>query len=957
MSHIEANAPASVADYSEAVSSVGGGQFTTRFREDGRTYFASLYGAPFFALSRLAPELQGKSSTSLLISDPGGWMAADGGRWLSLYAKVLTTFGKISCTVCAATRPRPIKAPRPLLFQPPQQVLVKSWIKHLHDLDVPPDVVVVYAPDGLDETEAMIESLCQLSKGRKALLGCDSLVEALFVQFLLQSRGCQVSEVCGFAASEGQPQDFDVGAWWVSAVPPTDDKPSRLDERNTKFLRLAYQSFRGFIRRARSRDEARRVAALYGTRTTEAVGGEENINAVRLTPGGGIDLATGRFFSLDEASPGGAFSWEDKTLSADLLATAPKENPDFPPGEDRLDLIFWLGAALTEDVRRELGQVSDSAEAPDSDEYPRDEAPEAEPNVVRAPTSSEVSSAAPPQNAPTETGSSTVRARRSRLSRSAGTVNVLALAARLGKADQDHTKAFDAARSRILAWLRSKGFAVAAPSDSSHIEAPGGEVSIETDGQSIWSLRFDDRRSMEEGAIWRVEATLLGQPNPAIGLRLVQVRSTEEAPPPVASGVPHVVATLAKEIGLEDAGVALLNSAVRLSGDRQAQWLLGLLLNPNRTQSVIVISGSVDASADRLAARLAGVAHVICIDGALSNRLIRSFGRDRSVYGSAVRLYRPGFAAEADPYQHPVWTLKGTQLPKWLATDIFEEACAISLEVGDLDERAPSFQAVRNHLAKQRLASSEHRLVALREQVENIASSKDEQISQLQAIRDELESSLAEYRATTKELGEQSDQLRDELQATRRERDAALEEARQLRYQLSNQWEDDGSAQEAEPADDSYYPDNWDELETWVEIYGEDKLVLHPKAAKAARESPFKDIPLAYKAMEYLVQCYIPMRTRTADDSEAYERSQQALAELGLEESDVGTAKDIKRYKHEYRRQYDGREVTLDRHLKSGVGFGGDFQFRLYFYYDDEAEKVLVGHMPTHLTNRLSHNG
>lgn len=954
MSHIEANAPASVADYSEAVASVGGGQFTTRFREDGRTYFASLYGAPFFALSRLAPELQGKSSTSLLISDPGGWMAADGGRWLSLYAKVLTTFGKISCTVCAATRPRPIKAPRPLLFQPPQQVLVKSWIKHLHDLDVPPDLVIVYAPDGLDETETMIESLCQLSKGRKALLGCDSLVEALFVQFLLQSRGCQVSEVCGFAASEGQPQDFDVGAWWLSAVPPTEDRPSRLDERNTKVLRLAYQSFRGFIRRARSRDEARRVAALYGTRTTEAVG-EENISAVRLTPGGGIDLATGRFFSLDEASPGGAFSWEDKTLSADLLATAPKGNPDFPPGEDRLDLIFWLGAALTEDVRRELGQVSDSTEPPESDEGPPDETRSAEPEVPLAPTSTETSPPAPAQNAPSETGTGTARSRRPRLSRSAGTVNVLALAARLGKANQDQTKAFDAARSRILTWLRSKGFAVASPSDSNHVETPGGEVSIETDGQSIWSLRFDDRKSMEEGAIWRVEATLLGAPNPAISLRLIQVRNSEEAPPPVASGVPQVMSAIAKEVGLEDAGNVLHSSAVRLSGEGQAQWLIQLLLNPIRTQPVVVISGKNDASADRLAARLVGVAHVVCIDKAVSSQMIRSFGRERSVYGSAVRLYRPGFTPQSDQYQHQVWPLKGPVLPKWLATDIFEEACAISLEAEDLDERAPSFQKVRSHLAQLRIATSERRLASLREESESLASSKDEQISKLQSIRLELESTLAEYKNSARDLGEQAEQLRLELQATRRERDDANEEARQLRYQLNNQWEEEH--QEADASDDSYYPDNWEELEDWVEIYGDGKLVLHPKAAKAARESPFKDIPLAYKAMEYLVQCYIPMRTRTADDSEAYERSQQALAELGLEESDVGTAKDIKRYKHEYRRQYDGREVTLDRHLKSGVGFGGDFQFRLYFYYDDQAEKVLVGHMPTHLTNRLSHNG
>ena len=128
-------------------------------------------------------------------------------------------------------------------------------------------------------------------------------------------------------------------------------------------------------------------------------------------------------------------------------------------------------------------------------------------------------------------------------------------------------------------------------------------------------------------------------------------------------------------------------------------------------------------------------------------------------------------------------------------------------------------------------------------------------------------------------------------------------------------------------------------------------------AAKAARESPFKDIPFAYKAMEYLVNHYIPMRTRDADDQEAFERNAHALAELGLEESDVGTAKNDRRYKHEYRRMYEGREVTTDRHLKSGVGFGGDIQFRLYFYYDDAAEKVVIGHLPTHLSNRLSHNG
>src|SRR5690606_5099841 len=116
-----------------------------------------------------------------------------------------------------------------------------------------------------------------------------------------------------------------------------------------------------------------------------------------------------------------------------------------------------------------------------------------------------------------------------------------------------------------------------------------------------------------------------------------------------------------------------------------------------------------------------------------------------------------------------------------------------------------------------------------------------------------------------------------EVQAVRRERDAAREEGRQLRYQISNRWAKNVADTELD-ATDSYYPETWDELEDWVEIFGEGKLILHPKAAKAARASPFKDIPMAYKAMEYLVRFYIPMRTRSEDDSEAYIRSLQRLA-------------------------------------------------------------------------------
>lgn len=947
--------PITVMDCIAAIQGVGSGQFTSRFAEEGQQFFASFYGAPFFALSRLAPEAIDRLDSNLLLITSDITLAADGGRWLSLYAKAFRPTTKLNLAVCVPSKPRSLKPPKPLLFQPPQQILVKDWRKHLEALDAPPDVLI-FQPPSFDDLVSAADELCRHAAGRKVLVTCATLLDSLIARQLMDGHGYAIGEAIGFPLSEEEPQHHAPGAWWFSAIIPAACDAKPVSPEFIAPLRLAYRIFHGHLRQAKDGKDRELLAAIYATRSTEKVEDTDAVRAVRILPAGGICLSTGRFFSEVAGDDDRGFRWEEKVLSADLLTTAPEESTARTQDEDRLALTLWLAKAMTEEAHREEPVLpeheNDDTKGPDSvDEATQMASPSKEPSAIEAESSVPVVSgisADPVDAAPAPT--------RSRLSRSAGTVNVLALAALLGKAGSTSAPAFERAKKLVLDWLANKGFRSLDAAGNHHVEHVDGEVTIETDDQGIWALRFDDRRSMEDGAIWRVEVTLLGKGAAAISVRMAQVRSSEDAPPPVASGAPGVVAKIAQQIGLQDAGVALVDAAQQLTGSKDAPRFLQQLLNPHRSQPVIVVSGNVDQSADRLAKRLVGVAHVVRIDNALSDSLIRTFGRDRSVYGNAVRLYRPGFTADSDAYQHPIWALKGTVLPKWLADDLFEHACAISLEVGDLEERAPSFQAIRNLLAEGRQAASEHRLAELRRQAEGLASSAEEKISQLQAINQELEAALSEQKTQNRHLLELATQADGELQTTRRERNAALEEVRQLKFQISNQWNEVETGY-VESDDQVEYPDNWDDLETWVELYGQGRLVLHPKAIKAAHESPFKDIPLAYKAMDYLVRYYVPMRTRSADDTDAYQRSKQALAELGLEESDVGTADEIKRYKQEYKRQYDGREVTLDRHLKRGVGFGGEFQFRLYFYYDDKAEKVLVGHMPTHLTNRLTHNG
>lgn len=182
--------------------------------------------------------------------------------------------------------------------------------------------------------------------------------------------------------------------------------------------------------------------------------------------------------------------------------------------------------------------------------------------------------------------------------------------------------------------------------------------------------------------------------------------------------------------------------------------------------------------------------------------------------------------------------------------------------------------------------------------------------------------------------------------------DLPLEEVRRLRHRLNVQLEPDYGVLPG--ADTLWYPDSWDLLEEWVESYGEGRLVLLPSAVKAAQESAFH-VELTYKALELLAKFYVPMRQRRSDDDEPYRRFNEELGKLGLECSPTGDATEQHRYKRQYQRTYEGRVITLDMHLKRGAGFDPEDVFRLYFFYDEDNGKVVIGHFPSHLVNSKTH--
>lgn len=722
-------------------------------------------------------------------------------------------------------------------------------------------------------------------------------------------------------------------------------------------IRPVASSFEGAVTAWKGRKvDPSRVCDGYGETRTVSVTGLDSHKALMLTDFRGVSLQDGKWFDLADVETSGATWLKMAQPSPELLGVAPVLESCEPKGGmskeevHRYEGMVWLASYLeehmsskasTEPDADEEGQVEPAGEEAGS----RGDAPDEIPPPAEAPPSLEPGISGSQDPAPPRS------ARSWRLSRSAGTTDVMAIACLLGK-DGQGASTLTKARRHVLRWLKNKGYEGLPESEPGHASAPEGEVSVETDGKRVWAMRFDDRKQMEQGAIWRVELMLLDVGNAcALGIRIYQLRRSENAPEPI-SGAPSVLAKLGSEFGLRDAGAVLLSKAHRISDRAGGEWLAGLLHQPERSMAVVVVSSTAangpDGSVDRMAARLTGVAHVVTIDPSAAHVLSSRMADGHAVYGNAIRVYRPNVRRNDPPGDHPLWTFGGQTLPLHVMNLAVEAACSISVDHEDLDERAPSFRQVRQELSDSRLAT-------MRSTTDSLASTVEEERAKHLLISAELEETIKEQREQLEELSAKLRNSQEEVKALRRERDQAIDDLRQHRHQFNTRWLDDDQGYE-EVGEEVEYPDNWEDLEAWVELYCGDTMVLLPSAAKAARDSLYEDIPFAYQALHLLANEYVAMRTRDPDDEQPKLDFEARRQSMGLVCSKVGDAPEVKRFKQEYRRVHDGETITLDMHLKKGAGYDPTSLFRLYFYYCEQTSRVIVGHLPSHLTNHLTHN-
>ena len=124
-----------------------------------------------------------------------------------------------------------------------------------------------------------------------------------------------------------------------------------------------------------------------------------------------------------------------------------------------------------------------------------------------------------------------------------------------------------------------------------------------------------------------------------------------------------------------------------------------------------------------------------------------------------------------------------------------------------------------------------------------------------------------------------------------------------------------------------------------------ERIVILPRAISATKRSTFQNPELLYECLEMLANEYTHVKTGKAD-RHAYKAKADALGiDIGgsVDPSVAGSMGEL------YFIRWGGRRRFLDQHLVKGNSRDTRYCMRIYFCYDEDSQKVIVGHMPSHL--------
>lgn len=392
---------------------------------------------------------------------------------------------------------------------------------------------------------------------------------------------------------------------------------------------------------------------------------------------------------------------------------------------------------------------------------------------------------------------------------------------------------------------------------------------------------------------------------------------------------------------------------IRTIKETDASSLLAEIRNPKREYPIILISpedGFYLVDPARILSQLTGLAEIIQIDPKANQiQLSRAIGEHFSAWLGGINIIYPPVLSEG-VRRFPTFRFtpadiakltektKGVE-SKLLAsvshrTNLYFAKKHISFEIVD-------FMRLKASLTKsqaEKSGSLEEKIKLLELEIEGLKLKATEDDRRIQNINDELSMYNEGYDAKCAELAAKSEEL-IQLQA----RCATLEAGVQKTSERAR-----GAVSEEVLGALRAFAAGTATLEqslTAIQLLYTDRVQVLETARKAARDSAsFKYAPQARDLIHKLVTNYWEMLRAGGGDAKAREifGNSYAARESEVVENNAA-AKRLRTF------TYQGKPVTMFKHLKIGVKDSVAETMRLHFEWDSARQLIVIGHCGAHL--------
>lgn len=137
------------------------------------------------------------------------------------------------------------------------------------------------------------------------------------------------------------------------------------------------------------------------------------------------------------------------------------------------------------------------------------------------------------------------------------------------------------------------------------------------------------------------------------------------------------------------------------------------------------------------------------------------------------------------------------------------------------------------------------------------------------------------------------------------------------------------------------------DLAEWADLHA-DSITILPRAIAEAKKSDLENQQLAFDALALLANTYRLVKLSELPREDFKTRADQLGLSIGGAISFPGAHGDA------YFVQHSGRRRLLDQHLGRGTSRDSRFSLRIYYFWDEDTKRPVVGWLPSHLPNSMT---